>query len=114
MQARAAGPVPPSATFAHRGVMKPPLVIPSGEPAGIGPDLCALLAAGDAPARFNAHLVILGDRNLIVERAPAHGVDASRLSIENITLRIRACAGQLNNANMPSVLALLVPAIDGL
>ncbi len=113
MQARAAGPVPPSATFAHRVVMKPTLVITSGEPAGIGPDLCALLAAGDAPARFNAHLVILGDRNLIVERAAAHGVDASRLSIEHIPLRIRACAGQLNTANSPYVLALLDHAMDG-
>src|SRR5258706_15665597 len=106
MQARAAGPVPPSATFAHRVVMKPTLVITSGEPAGIGPHLCALLAAGGAPARFNAHLVILGDRKLIVESAAAHGEEASRLSIEHIPLRIRACAGRLNTPKSPHVLGL--------
>src|SRR5258706_12497500 len=99
MQARAAGPVPPSATFAHRVVMKPTLVITSGEPAGIGPHLFALLAARDAPARFNAHLGILGDPHLILERAAAHGVNPSRMAIEHIPLRNPACAGQLKTAN---------------
>ena len=93
--------------------MKPVLVITSGEPAGIGPDLCALLAAGNADEKFNARLVILGDRNLIAERAAAHGIDAAKLSIEHVPLHASAIAGQLNTANSPYVLALLDRALEG-
>ena len=52
----------------------------SGEPAGIGPDLCALLAK----EKFDANLVILGDKNLIASRAAAHGVNIDALNIEHI------------------------------
>ena len=41
------------------------LAITSGEPAGIGPDLCAALPRREWPAR----LVVLGDRRLLAERA---------------------------------------------
>lgn len=40
-----------------------PLLISSGEPAGIGPDLCLALAGYDFP------LVILGDRDVLEARA---------------------------------------------
>ena len=93
--------------------MKPTLAITSGEPAGIGPDLCALLAAGNADEKFNARLVILGDRNLIAERAAAHGIDAATLSIEHVPLHASAIAGQLDTANSPYVLALLDRALEG-
>ena len=93
--------------------MQPTLVITSGEPAGIGPDLCALLADGNAAEKFNAHLVILGDRNLIAARAAAHGIDAAKLSIEHVPLHAPAIAGKLNAANSAYVLALLDRALAG-
>ena len=40
------------------------LAITSGEPAGVGPELCAALVQRDWPAR----LVVIGDRQLIAER----------------------------------------------
>ena len=93
--------------------MQPTLVITSGEPAGIGPDLCALLAAGNRTEKINARLVILGDRSLIAARAAAHGIDASRLAIEHVPLLAPVVAGQLNAANSAYVLALLDRAVDG-
>ncbi len=93
--------------------MKPVLAITSGEPAGIGPDLCAMLASIDADAKFNARLVILGDRTLIAERARTHGLDPARLSIEHVPLHAAATAGRLDPANSRYVLALLDHALDG-
>ena len=44
----------------------PRIAITAGEPAGIGPDLCVLLAAKP----FAGELVFLGDRNVFEARAP--------------------------------------------
>jgi 4-hydroxythreonine-4-phosphate dehydrogenase len=97
--------------------MKPTLVITSGEPAGIGPDLCALLAARGGDRQFDANLVVLGDRELIGARAAAHGIDTTTLAaaftLEHIPLRAPALAGQLNTANSAYVLALLDRALEG-
>ena len=43
----------------------PFIAVTAGEPAGIGPDLCALLARRD----FGARIVFLGDRDVIADRA---------------------------------------------
>lgn len=93
--------------------MKPLLAITSGEPAGIGPDLCAMLATIDAEARFGARLLILGDRALITARARDHGLDPAGLSIEHIPLCAPAVAGQTNPANSAYVLDLLDHAMQG-
>lgn len=45
-----------------------PLLITSGEPAGIGPDLCLALANQELP------VVIIGDKNLLRERATKLGL----------------------------------------
>ena len=45
----------------------PILAITSGEPAGVGPDLCAALPRHEWPAR----LVVLGDRAMIAARVHA-------------------------------------------
>jgi 4-hydroxythreonine-4-phosphate dehydrogenase len=47
------------------------LVLTAGEPAGIGPDICLMLAAGDMPAET----VLVGDRRQLAERAAALGID---------------------------------------
>ncbi|MDP3289097.1 MAG: 4-hydroxythreonine-4-phosphate dehydrogenase PdxA, partial [Methyloversatilis sp.] len=45
---------------------RPCIALTSGEPAGIGPELCAALHARTSVAR----LVVLGDAGLIAARAP--------------------------------------------
>ena len=52
-------------------MMPPRIAVTSGEPAGIGPELCLRLAAYDGPAQP----VILGDRDLLAERARAIGLN---------------------------------------
>ncbi len=52
----------------------PALAITAGEPAGIGPELCAMLAARHAQAPFAARLVVLGDRDLLESRARRIGL----------------------------------------
>jgi 4-hydroxythreonine-4-phosphate dehydrogenase len=87
----------------------PTIAITFGEPAGIGPDLCALLAN----EKFAAHIVILGDKNLLVSRAMAQGVNIDTLNIEHIAAPVTPVAGVLNLANAPYVLSLLDRAIAG-
>ena len=85
------------------------IAITSGEPAGIGPDLCALLANES----FGADIVALGDRDLIAARAKSIAIDISTLRIEHIPLVAPVTAGTLNAANSRYVLALLDRAIAG-
>ncbi len=85
------------------------IAITAGEPAGIGPDLCALLAR----EAFANQLVILGDRDVIAARAEAHSVDIARLTIEHIPTAKAVTAGSLNIANAPHVLQLLDRAVSG-
>ena len=55
----------------------PTIAITVGEPAGIGPELVAMIAARHAQAHFPARLVVIGDRTLLDERARRIG-DAPR------------------------------------
>jgi 4-hydroxythreonine-4-phosphate dehydrogenase len=87
----------------------PVVAVTSGEPAGIGPELCLALAAQSYPAR----LVILGDRDLLGERAAALGLDSSALNILHIPMRAPCVAGQLDPANAGYVLDILDRAIAG-
>lgn len=102
--------------------MPPIIALTSGEPAGIGPELCLRLAGYQGDARP----VILGDRNLLAARAqtlglkisfrdfcPQNAVDRNFLEILHIPLPVAAKAGQLNAANAPYVLALLDRALAG-
>ncbi|MCH8552589.1 MAG: 4-hydroxythreonine-4-phosphate dehydrogenase PdxA [Natronospirillum sp.] len=101
-----------------------PLVITSGEPAGIGPDICLQLAA--LPARHDA--VVLGDVDMLARRAqqlrlrldflhwspgrPAQFGDGE-IPVINIPCAEPPECGQLNRANSSYVLQLLDQAIDG-
>lgn len=89
---------------------RPLIAITSGEPAGIGPDICLALTQ----RHFDADLVVVGDRRLLVERA--HRIDQpfpDALRVEDVPLAAPCEAGQLNAANGHYVLALLDRAIDG-
>jgi 4-hydroxythreonine-4-phosphate dehydrogenase len=92
----------------------------AGEPAGIGPDLCAMLASQELPGR----VVVLGDRAVIESRARARkipfevpdypGRDAApALSLLHVATATPVVAGRLDAANAPHVLALLDRAIEG-
>jgi len=84
----------------------PTIAVTTGEPAGIGPEICTALL--DAPAE--ARLVLIGDRALLERTAGA------RLPEENV-LHVPLAApvhpGRLDPANARYVLALLDAGIDG-
>jgi 4-hydroxythreonine-4-phosphate dehydrogenase len=87
----------------------PVIAVTSGEPAGIGPDICLALA----DHAFPAHLRILGDSDLLAQRARQLGVKTDGLDIEHIPLRAPCHAGQLAVENARYVLKLIDRAIDG-
>ncbi len=90
-------------------VPRPVIAITSGEPAGIGPDICLDLPRREWPAR----VVVLGDRELIAARAAALGRDASRIEVRHMPLRRPAAPGKLDPANAAYVLELLDVALAG-
>ncbi len=85
------------------------IAVTSGEPAGIGPDICLRLAEREWPAR----LVVLGDRDLLAARAVQLGLDASRIEIRHVPLQKSALAGRLDVANARYVLDILDAALAG-
>ena len=85
------------------------IVVTSGEPAGIGPDLMAMIARAPWAARIS----ILGDRTLIESRAASRKLSLDGLLIEHVPLLAPAIAGQLNPANARYVLNLLERAVQG-
>jgi 4-hydroxythreonine-4-phosphate dehydrogenase len=102
----------------------PLLAVTAGEPAGIGADLCLLLAGQALEVPF----VVLCDKQLLQQRAAQlglsvqlHDYDAQNISslpvghlrVLHIPLAQPAVAGQLNPANSPYVLALLRRAVQG-
>lgn len=102
--------------------MLPIIAVTSGEPAGIGPELCLRLLGYEGAARP----VILGDRDLLQARAqglglqidfrdfsPNNPVDRNTLEILHLPLAVPSSAGELNSANGPYVLALLDRALAG-
>lgn len=110
------------------GVM-PVIAVTSGEPAGIGPELCLRLAEraeqGDA-AGTRAHIVVLGDRAMMAERAamlhsgvslrdwvPGSAPVAGTLDILHLPLGASSVPGRLDPANSAYVLQLLDRALAG-
>jgi 4-hydroxythreonine-4-phosphate dehydrogenase len=87
----------------------PLIAVTSGEPAGIGPDICLALAGKAFPAR----LVVLGDRELFAERARRLGLSCDALDIRHVPLRAPCHAGRLDPANARYVLDLLDAALAG-
>jgi 4-hydroxythreonine-4-phosphate dehydrogenase len=98
-----------------------PLLISSGEPAGIGPDLCLALANSEFP------LVILGDVDILESRAKElkqtvhfeeykHGQiikpNPGSLSVISINCLTPVVSGQLNPGNASYVLELLTCAAE--
>ena len=92
------------------------LVITSGEPAGIGPEVSFWGALAFLKRVPHVNITILGDRSLFEEYQTELDIDpamASRLQIKQIPLLASNVFGQLNLHNAPYVLSLLDHAIDG-
>lgn len=101
---------------------KPPLVaVTAGEPAGIGPDLCVMLAGRRLPAR----LVVIADEQLLRARAQALGLPftgisrfgdpatAGDFSVLPVPLAHPAQPGRLDPGNSSYVIRTLELAADG-
>jgi len=108
----------------NAAVLSAPLVITSGEPAGIGPDLCVQLAV--APP--NIPFVVIADKNLLLQRAAQLGIDLqvqdfpagqehvnqpNILSVIHVPLAAECHLGVLNAANSGYVLSMLHRAVQG-
>jgi len=94
--------------------MNPPtIVVTSGEPAGIGPDICLRLTE----RLWAARIVVLGDRDLFRARADVLGSGArtalESLEVRHLPLPAGCTAGQLNSANASYVLRMLDIAVAG-
>jgi 4-hydroxythreonine-4-phosphate dehydrogenase len=125
----------------NAAVLSEPLAITSGEPAGIGPDLCVQLAVAPPDIPF----VVIADKNLLQQRAAQLGIDlqvqdfvsqktksvgqgargegqqlssstlhlSPVLSVIHVPLVAQCHAGVLNAANSGYVLATLKRAVKG-
>ena len=90
------------------GRAPPAIAVTTGEPAGIGPELCATLGAECAGAR----VVLVGDRGLIEARGRVAGGFAGA-PIAHVALDAPSEPGRLDPANARYVLRVLDRAIDG-
>ena len=98
----------------------PVIAVTSGEPAGIGPELCLALATRSWPAR----IVVLGDRELLAQRSRRLGLDLALvdyraqdsapqgvLEVLHEPLDVPSVAGRLDVRNACYVVALLDRAL---
>lgn len=100
-----------------------PLVITAGEPAGIGPDLCVLLAQSSPQLATPGRLVIIADHDVLRARAaqldlpfdlPEYdsGLDVP-MSIRHLPAAVPVRPGQLDKGNARYVLETLRRAVVG-
>jgi 4-hydroxythreonine-4-phosphate dehydrogenase len=87
----------------------PRIAITAGEPAGIGPDLCAMLAQ----RLPDADITIIADRTLIEQRAKMLGLPLGNLHIHHIPLAVPGIPGKLDPANSRYMLETLTFAAQG-
>lgn len=98
-----------------------PLFVSSGEPAGIGPDICLALAQSDLP------LIVAGDMDVLQQRAnslkksitfhhysPKNTLfSPGRLNVLHIPCKQAVTPGQPNTANASYVLDMLTLGVEG-
>jgi len=99
----------------------PVIAVTTGEPAGVGPELCARLGEEHAERGWPVRLVLLGDEGLLRERAPASGLvlapygeatGGEVLEVLHMPLAVPARPGKLDLANAPYVLSQLQKALS--
>jgi len=120
VNARPEKPAVSRAAVASGSNSVPVIAVTSGEPAGIGPDICLALAR----KRFTARIVVLGDREMLESRArqlglrvrlsdPGEGSTSNSIACLHIPLSTTCRAGTLDRRNAPYVISLLDRAIAG-
>jgi 4-hydroxythreonine-4-phosphate dehydrogenase len=101
----------------------PLVAVTAGEPAGIGPDLCVMLAGRELAAR----VVVVADRGVLAQRARDLGVDVElvdysphpapsspgTLMVLHLPTAQPVTGGRLDTANSRYVLRTLEAACDG-
>lgn len=87
----------------------PSIAITSGEPAGIGPDICVMLALH----KINADITIIGDADMLAARAKLLNIAFDAKKVLHTPTAAPVLAGTLNPANSQYVLNTLNRAIDG-
>jgi len=105
-----------------RSASAPVVAVTSGEPAGIGPDICLALASH----AFAARIVVLGDRALLEKRArqlalkvrfrdaaAGAAIAPGSLDLVDVPLAVSCRAGILDPRNGRYVIALLERALAG-
>lgn len=105
---------------------RPAIAITVGEPAGIGPELVAMLARRHRERPFAARLVAIGDIELLTARAARAGLPeryrrydpaaiapaGDAIDVWHQPLAVPAIPGQPDPANAQAVLAMLGSAAD--
>jgi 4-hydroxythreonine-4-phosphate dehydrogenase len=84
------------------------LVITTGEPAGIGPEVSVQAAHAFLQEQADAHITLIGDPSLFGE-----GVRHPRLQMESVKLNKPSVSGLLDPKNAAYVLATLDSAVAG-
>ena len=93
------------------------IAVTAGEPAGVGPEICAALIQAALPAR----IVVIADRALLRERTHVEwpefsggcAATAAGVSVLHVPLSVPSTAGKLKTANSRYVLRTLGVACDG-
>jgi 4-hydroxythreonine-4-phosphate dehydrogenase len=107
-------------------IERPAIAITSGEPAGIGPELVAMLAARHEERRWPARLIVFGDQDVLAARAARIGLhpklapfDAasagrsdSAIEVSHEPVAVPVVAGRPEPANAASVIQMLAHAAD--
>ena len=104
----------------------PSIAVTCGEPAGIGPEILAMLAQRQIDQRLPARLVLIGDRELLTARAKRIGLAPTyadydpvafgprgAIEVLDLPLAVPPVAGHPDPTNARSVLATLERACDG-
>ena len=89
------------------------LVVSTGEPAGIGPEVSLAAALDFLREQSNVAITLLGDENLLALPRNTDPALASRLQVESIKLETPVVSGLLNSQNAQYVISLLDQAING-
>ena len=89
------------------------LVITTGEPAGIGPEISITGAQAFLAEQPDARITLLGDDNLLCLSSQAKLRFAERLQIQNVSLPRVSSPGILDAQNANYVLKTLDLAVDG-
>jgi len=89
------------------------LVITTGDPAGVGPEVSLAAAKDFLAEQTNAEITLLGDTDLLKSTQEKNLGVIERLMIESTPLASPAVPGILNPANAQYVISLLDQAADG-